>query len=623
MPKKIAMNKFAGFLLTLSINISFVSISFSQTLPLSTSCTSKDLELKKVRLAYTGLCFPYGQPTNVILEIYNKTGSVRTSFGCWGKLVRTINGVAQQPISVFICGGPIQPSSTNSIVTSFQITVNEGESIELKDLFLAWTTSNNNQTCDYLKNNSAIINPKCGTLPSIAVEAGVAGKIFQTAAVCGDSGPKINATISPYGGTAPYKVSIDGGSDIDVAANGSHTFSNLNAGVTHVIKVKDKNNCSNNVSTTISSITPVVANAGNDFTKNCLVNTEGKTIGESTNTGFTYSWSPSTGLSSSTISNPLANPDGTTSYIVTKTDVKSGCLATDTINVTVDNAPVTADAGSPFTKTCVANLDGKTIGESSAAAFTYTWSPVDGLSSSTASSPTANPTQTTTYTLTKTHSTSGCYGTSQVTVTVSDTKPSFGVTQVQPTVSLCSAATLGSVTFCASGGSGLEYSITGGDEYSSNPIFTALGSGAVKGYRVRNSDGCVTSASCATVTNCSTSSAAPVTSVVEGSVLVATPRSSLAEKKPTVKVYPNPFQGQVNFNIQSPIAGKTLLEVFDAMGRKIGVVFQGHINAGEIRNFSYNIPENYNGTLIYRLSVGEQTTNGKLISNAKRNQYWP
>jgi len=617
------MIKITRFLFILCVSISFISIAFSQTLPLSSSCTSKDLELKRVRLAYTGLCFPYGQPTNVILEIYNKTGSVRTSFGCWGKLVRTKNGVVQDTVSVFICGGPIQPSSTNAILTSFQVTVYEGESIELKDLFLAWTTSNNNQTCDYLKNNSATINPKCGTLPSIAVEAGVAGKISQSAAVCGNGGAKINATISPYGGTAPYKVSIDGGSEIEVVANGTYTFYDLNAGVTHEIKVKDKNNCSNTVSTSISTITPVVANAGNDFTINCLVNTTGKTIGESTVTGFSYSWSPSSGLTSSTISNPLANPTGTTAYIVTKTDLSTGCMSKDTINVTVDNTAVTADAGSPFTITCVANLSGKTIGESSVAGFTYAWSPADGLSSTTLSNPTANPTQTTTYTLTKTNASSGCFGTSQVTVTVSDTKPTFGVTLVQPTVSLCSAPTLGSVTFCASGGSGLEYSITNGNEYTANSIFTNLASGAVTGYKVRNSDGCVTSATCDSVAICPSSTAAPASTFVEGSVMVTSPHSSLAETKPIVKAYPNPFHGQVNFNIQTPMAGKTVLEVFDGMGRKVGVVYQGNMTAGEKRNLIYNIPINYNGTLIYRLSVGEQTTNGKLISSGKRNQNKP
>lgn len=698
-----------GFLvLTL---IAFVSIGklMAQTLPAATSCTSKDLELKSVKLAYTGLCFPYGQPTNVILEITNKTGSVRTSFACWAKLVRTTkNGIEQAPVSVFICGGPIQPSSVTSIVTSETITVNEGESIVLKDLFLAWTTSNANQTCDFLKNNSATINPKCGVLPSIAVQAGVAGKLTQTPSVCGGGGSVTSVNIAPYGGTAPYKVSIDGGSEINVAASSSYTFPNVDASIGHTITIKDKNGCVNSANTVVSTVAPVVANAGDDFTKNCLINVDGKSIGEPSASGFSYAWSPSAGLSSTSISNPTANPLTTTTYVVsktntatgcsstdqvtvivnnatvtafagagftknclvnitgnsigessasgftyswspsiglndpsianptanpasnqtytvTKTNTQSGCFGTSQVTVTVDNSPVTANAGADFTKTCVAKINGDLIGETSASGFTYAWSTAEGLSDGATANPIANPTTTTTYTLTKTKESSGCFGIDDVTVTVNNTKPTFSVALVQPTVSLCAALTLGSVSFCATGGSNLEYSIDNGNTYVSNSILSNLASGSVSGYKVRNSYGCVTTATCENVTNCPTPSlaASPVNALVEGSVVVKSMEPALSEARPTVKAYPNPFNGQVNFNIQTPTAGKSVLEVFDAVGRKIGIAFQGNMNAGEIKTIQYNVPGNYSGTLIYRLSVGEKMTNGKIISTAKKIQNRP
>ncbi len=47
-----------------------------------------------------------------------------------------------------------------------------------------------------------------------------------------------------------------------------------------------------------------------------------------------YSWSPTTGLSDSTISNPVANPTITTTYYVTGTST-NGCIATDSVIVTV------------------------------------------------------------------------------------------------------------------------------------------------------------------------------------------------------------------------------------------------------------------------------------------------
>lgn len=68
--------------------------------------------------------------------------------------------------------------------------------------------------------------------------------------------------------------------------------------------------------------------------------------------GETYSWSPATGLSSTTISNPtvsLINAGGPailTSYTVTTTNSTTGCTSTDVVVVTTD-AVATANAGSP------------------------------------------------------------------------------------------------------------------------------------------------------------------------------------------------------------------------------------------------------------------------------------
>jgi hypothetical protein len=51
---------------------------------------------------------------------------------------------------------------------------------------------------------------------------------------------------------------------------------------------------------------------------------------------LTYSWSPSTGLSSTTVANPTATPASTTTYTVTVTDANN-CSATDQITVRAGN----------------------------------------------------------------------------------------------------------------------------------------------------------------------------------------------------------------------------------------------------------------------------------------------
>jgi len=60
---------------------------------------------------------------------------------------------------------------------------------------------------------------------------------------------------------------------------------------------------------------PPIANAGNDFTKTCTSNPSGKQIGEAPEAGFSYSWTPSAGLSADNVSNPTANPTTTTTIL--------------------------------------------------------------------------------------------------------------------------------------------------------------------------------------------------------------------------------------------------------------------------------------------------------------------
>lgn len=173
---------------------------------------------------------------------------------------------------------------------------------------------------------------------------------------------------------------------------------------------------------TVNTFQPT-ANAGLDFTKTCISNVNGLAIGASSVTGNTYSWTPATGLSSATVSNPTANPSTTTTYTLTATNISSGCTATDQVLVTVDNQGPTVNAGIDLSKTCVSNVNGATIGMTAIAGNSYTWTPATGLSSTTIANPFANPTVTTTYTMSSTNPTTGCTATDQIVVTVNNTPP--------------------------------------------------------------------------------------------------------------------------------------------------------------------------------------------------------
>jgi hypothetical protein len=163
-------------------------------------------------------------------------------------------------------------------------------------------------------------------------------------------------------------------------------------------------------------------NAGSDLTKTCIANPNGAVIGTTSITGQTYSWTPSTGLSSANVSNPTANPTTTTTYTLTTTN-SSGCTASDQVIVTVNNTLPVAYAGTDFTKTCTTNPTGLAIGMVSVPGITYSWSPSIGLTNNTISNPVANPSASSTYTVTATNPTNGCTSSDQILINVEVTAP--------------------------------------------------------------------------------------------------------------------------------------------------------------------------------------------------------
>ncbi|MFM7668030.1 MAG: hypothetical protein ACKO7D_07565, partial [Bacteroidota bacterium] len=188
--------------------------------------------------------------------------------------------------------------------------------------------------------------------------------------------------------------------------------------------------------------TPPTVNAGDDFTKTCIVNPSGAPIGTASTVGYTYSWSPALGLSSTTTSNPTANPSTTTTYTVTVTNSSNGCTATDQVIVTVNTAAPTVTAGSDL-NVC----SGAQTTLSASGADSYSWN--NGILNNTP----FNATTTTTYTVTGTNSVNGCQGTDNVIVTVF-ADPAI-TTQPLVTQTICVGGTIPTpLTVAHSGGTG-------------------------------------------------------------------------------------------------------------------------------------------------------------------------
>lgn len=151
-----------------------------------------------------------------------------------------------------------------------------------------------------------------------------------------------------------------------------------------------------------------------------------------------YTWSPSTGLSSTSNPTVIANPISSQTYIVTG----SNGVCTSTASAIISVNSVTVNVNSSSSSYCIG---ASSLTLTASGASTYTWTPGAGLSSTNGATVTANPTVTTNYTVTGNNG--GCISSNTITITV--TSP--GTLNITPSATLiCSG---GSSTLTANGAS--------------------------------------------------------------------------------------------------------------------------------------------------------------------------
>ena len=187
-------------------------------------------------------------------------------------------------------------------------------------------------------------------------------------------------------------------------------------------------------------------------------------LGSAPVAGLVYSWSPSTGLSSTTSSQPTitltntgnGNAPRTTTYTLTAVS-PTGCVGSSTVRVTVSPA-VVANAG-PAQAFCSGG-SAPLGGAAAMGGVSYSWTPSTGLANPNAAQTTVTLTNTTsapvTITYTLTASNNGCSNTSTVAVTVNPvTSAAFAYTAASycqssanptPTISGNAGGTFGSTT---------------------------------------------------------------------------------------------------------------------------------------------------------------------------------
>jgi len=160
----------------------------------------------------------------------------------------------------------------------------------------------------------------------------VAGIISANATVCYLTNLDTLTLSGNVGNVLYWMTSTDGGATWTSIANTS--TSQIYTGLTQntlFTAVVQSGACAMDTANTITiSVLPQnIISAGNDTTI-----TQGQTITLNGSGTGTVLWSPATGLSSTTILNPSANPQITTNYILSITDI-NGCVTTDNVVITV------------------------------------------------------------------------------------------------------------------------------------------------------------------------------------------------------------------------------------------------------------------------------------------------
>lgn len=228
------------------------------------------------------------------------------------------------------------------------------------------------------------ISGACGgtDTETITVNAAPTANAGSNSPIC--EGLTLNLTTNTVAG-ASYSWT---GPNTFSSSNEDPAISNVSTAASGTYTVTVSNNGCTATSTVNVTVNPTpVANAGND----AFICQGGSVTLNGSGTG-TYSWSPATNLSSTSIANPLANPAATITYTLTVD--AGGCSDTDDMTVTVSPNPNLNISND--TSICIGDCVNLLV---SGADF-FSWSPGSGMSDSTLAAQNVCPTTTTTFTVT-------------------------------------------------------------------------------------------------------------------------------------------------------------------------------------------------------------------------------
>ncbi len=391
------------------------------------------------------------------------TVNITDANGCTGTGTVTITA----PAPIVINTTSTQTTCSGSTGTASVTSVTGGTS----PYTYSWNTGATTSTINALAAGSYTVTVKdangCTQTATVVVTttgAVITPNMTMTAVLCNGGSTGTASVTSVTGGTAPYTYSWNGG----------QTTTNITgqAAGTYTVTVKDANGCTGTGTITITA-PPVIAVTTSTTPTTCSGSTGTASINTVTGgTGpYTYSWS--TGATTSTINGLAAN-----TYTVTVTDA-NGCTQTATAIVATTGAVITPTAtetnvlcnGGATGSVSVTGVTGGT------GPYTYSWS--SGQTTTTVAGLTAG-----TYTITVTDN-NGCTGTATTTIS----QPTALAPTASNTPPLCNGGN-GTLTASCTGGTG-PYTYAWSDGQTGSPVNDIAGSYTVT---VTDANGCTATA---------------------------------------------------------------------------------------------------------------------------------
>ncbi len=306
------------------------------------------------------------QPGTYVVTLL--TNTTPPNAPCTFTLDTTIAGNPSNPIAQF----------TSNVVCVGLATQFTDQSTPVGSI-TAWAWDfDNNGTTDATSQNPTYTYPTAGTFPAtLTVTSGVCTNSITVNAVVNASTLPVIAAAGPFCVTAaPVTLTANvaggtwSGTGITNAATGTFDPATATVG-NNMITYTVGGACGGSDTETIVVNALPISDAGADITI-CTGSTGN--LGTANVSGYTYSWSAGTGLSSTIISNPtvtLTNVGAaptTSTYTVTTTS--NGCTSTDAVDVIV-NPLATANAGPA--QTICAGSTATLAGAVGGAAISGTW----------------------------------------------------------------------------------------------------------------------------------------------------------------------------------------------------------------------------------------------------------